>query len=112
MWCLDCDYELIKLADSRCPECGREFSRDDPNTFKTEEAIEETRSRGITTISAFTGAILGSLTSSFLPIDGIFLRASSGAVAGMIAGILGAVIAGMLWRQRQSNRDEEAAQEA
>jgi hypothetical protein len=31
--CLDCNYSLRGLAESRCPECGREFNIQDPTTF-------------------------------------------------------------------------------
>jgi hypothetical protein len=30
--CLDCGYILLGLTESRCPECGKEFSPDDPST--------------------------------------------------------------------------------
>jgi len=33
MRCLDCDYQLVRLTQNRCPECGREFDPRDPNTF-------------------------------------------------------------------------------
>jgi hypothetical protein len=31
--CKDCNYSLIGLPSNRCPECGREFDPDDPNTM-------------------------------------------------------------------------------
>jgi hypothetical protein len=31
--CLDCNYSLRGLAESRCPECGREFNIQDPTSF-------------------------------------------------------------------------------
>jgi hypothetical protein len=34
MRCLDCKYDLRKLSDHRCPECGREFDPNDPTTFE------------------------------------------------------------------------------
>lgn len=33
--CLSCDYLLIGLSASRCPECGRQFDRTDPTTYTT-----------------------------------------------------------------------------
>ncbi len=31
--CLDCGYPLKRLRENRCPECGRQFSPQDPTTF-------------------------------------------------------------------------------
>ena len=31
--CQHCDYPLVHLAESRCPECGREFNLRDASTF-------------------------------------------------------------------------------
>lgn len=31
--CLTCNYALHGLAEPRCPECGRAFDPDDPDTF-------------------------------------------------------------------------------
>lgn len=105
MWCLDCDYELIDLEVARCPECGRPFDAGDPTTFKTEAAVASVRSRGISRTSMIAGAALGVVASSFLPIEHAILRAAAGALAGMIGGILAAVIAGHLWRERKSGID-------
>lgn len=35
MRCLGCDYDLRLLTKHRCPECGREFDPNDPNTFRS-----------------------------------------------------------------------------
>lgn len=37
--CLDCDYVLDHLPESRCPECGREFDPNNPATYSTERSI-------------------------------------------------------------------------
>jgi predicted amidophosphoribosyltransferase len=34
MRCLSCKYDLSKLTEHRCPECGRAFDPEDPRTFK------------------------------------------------------------------------------
>ncbi len=34
IWCLDCDYPLIGLQSSLCPECGRAFDLDDDRTYR------------------------------------------------------------------------------
>jgi hypothetical protein len=36
MRCLTCKYDLRKLAEHRCPECGRVFDPSDPNSFGIE----------------------------------------------------------------------------
>lgn len=33
MYCIQCQYDLRSLADSRCPECGRTFDAADPATY-------------------------------------------------------------------------------
>ncbi|MCI0366145.1 MAG: hypothetical protein L0Y44_06065 [Phycisphaerales bacterium] len=33
MRCNDCHYSLENLTKHRCPECGREFDPNDPDTF-------------------------------------------------------------------------------
>jgi hypothetical protein len=33
MRCLTCKYDLSKLTEHRCPECGRAFDPADPKTF-------------------------------------------------------------------------------
>lgn len=35
MRCLSCRYDLRELAEDRCPECGRLFDPEDPETFYT-----------------------------------------------------------------------------
>jgi predicted amidophosphoribosyltransferase len=35
MRCLNCKYDLRKLSEHRCPECGRPFNPNDPKTFDT-----------------------------------------------------------------------------
>jgi len=37
--CLDCNYSLRGLAQSRCPECGREFNIQDPTSFNNERPL-------------------------------------------------------------------------
>ena len=37
--CLDCNYSLRGLAQSRCPECGREFHIQDPTSFNNERPL-------------------------------------------------------------------------
>jgi hypothetical protein len=37
--CLDCNYSLRGLAQSRCPECGREFHIQDPISFNNERPL-------------------------------------------------------------------------
>ncbi len=32
--CLECSYVLDGLSEERCPECGRPFDPDDPDTFR------------------------------------------------------------------------------
>jgi hypothetical protein len=34
MRCRTCNYDLRRLADYRCPECGCAFDPNDPNTFE------------------------------------------------------------------------------
>ncbi len=34
MFCLGCGYALDGLAQNRCPECGRPFYPDSPNTYR------------------------------------------------------------------------------
>ena len=38
MRCLTCNYDLRKLSEHRCPECGREFEPSDPASFMDGEA--------------------------------------------------------------------------
>ena len=48
--CIDCDYCLIGLSRSDCPECGRGFDIDDPSTFisvPTRPPVHEARPDGI-----------------------------------------------------------------
>ncbi|MDI9404090.1 MAG: hypothetical protein QM516_09480 [Limnohabitans sp.] len=33
MRCIDCDFDLLRTTDGRCPECGRAFDRHDVGTF-------------------------------------------------------------------------------
>lgn len=33
MHCLTCGYDLQQLEDDRCPECGRGFSKNDPQSY-------------------------------------------------------------------------------
>lgn len=33
MRCISCKYDLSRLAEHRCPECGREFDPNDSRTF-------------------------------------------------------------------------------
>ncbi|MCE2884880.1 MAG: hypothetical protein LW806_08285 [Planctomycetaceae bacterium] len=33
MRCIACDFDLLQTTDGRCPECGREFDRNDIGTF-------------------------------------------------------------------------------
>ncbi len=35
MFCKECQYNLHALPESRCPECGRAFRKNDPTTFDT-----------------------------------------------------------------------------
>ena len=39
MRCLDCQYDLSKLSEHRCPECGREFDPNDPDSFDNGEPL-------------------------------------------------------------------------
>lgn len=105
MWCLDCDYELINLAETRCPECGRAFDANDPSTFKTEATVAQSRSHGITTMAVIISAALGIAASSLLEIESAFLRATLGAVAGTVSGVLAIVILGFIWRERTAGSE-------
>lgn len=105
MWCLDCDYELINLTETRCPECGREFNANDASTFKTEAAVARSRSRGITATAVIAAAALGIAASSLLTIESALLRATVGAVAGTFSGVVASVIVGYLWRERKSGSE-------
>ena len=35
VWCKTCGYVLDHLPEPRCPECGREFNREDSSTYLT-----------------------------------------------------------------------------
>ena len=35
MRCLGCQYDLKKLAENRCPECGRAFDPNDASSFES-----------------------------------------------------------------------------
>ena len=41
--CLDCGYLLRGLPEEKCPECGRPFDADDPNTYEIPEAEKQFR---------------------------------------------------------------------
>ncbi len=40
MRCLDCHYNLSKLPEHRCPECGREFDPKNRRTFFSHADLE------------------------------------------------------------------------
>jgi hypothetical protein len=44
MRCLSCHYDLRKLAERRCPECGREFDPGDVKTFDSGGRRKSTQS--------------------------------------------------------------------
>ncbi len=33
MFCRSCHYDLRRLPEARCPECGTPFNRDNPDTY-------------------------------------------------------------------------------
>jgi uncharacterized OB-fold protein len=44
MYCKSCHYSLENrgsLTEDRCPECGRAFDPDDPDSFLTTQEVEE-----------------------------------------------------------------------
>ena len=40
MRCLTCHYSLKNLTEHRCPECGRTFDPNDPDTFLAEKKYQ------------------------------------------------------------------------
>ena len=59
MFCISCDYPLAGLS-SRCPECGRPFDPNDPNTFAAQfrkTRRSQTLSRVLSVISAVFGTV-------------------------------------------------------
>jgi hypothetical protein len=41
--CLSCHYDLRKLSEHRCPECGREFDPSDSKTFEDDKLRQRIR---------------------------------------------------------------------
>jgi len=64
MRCLNCKYDLRQLSEHRCPECGREFDPDDPQTF--ELPTQQTKqSEGFHLLAIMSGALLVLLYFAF-----------------------------------------------
>ena len=43
MRCFSCHYDLRKLCEHRCPECGREFHPKNRNLFLTDADLETSK---------------------------------------------------------------------
>jgi predicted amidophosphoribosyltransferase len=68
--CLSCHYDLRKLAEHRCPECGHEFDPNDPRTFDVVRLRRRFRWSRITICTAFSlAAALISLALYFRHFD-------------------------------------------
>jgi hypothetical protein len=69
--CIDCQYPLDKLAEHRCPECGRAFDPDDPRTYAKQPTMLDRLLRQaliagvlfVIVLAAFAGALYLMLTS-------------------------------------------------
>jgi uncharacterized paraquat-inducible protein A len=40
MRCLNCKYDLRQLTEHRCPECGREFDPNNPNSYDSRPIVD------------------------------------------------------------------------
>ena len=65
MRCKNCHYSLDGLTEKRCPECGREFDPNDPNTFDSPAPVGiDFRSAAIGSAITFIAAFLIMLVAS------------------------------------------------
>ena len=76
MYCLGCSYPLVSIQSDKCPECGRRFDRERPETFATSRPGSIRRYTAIVfggsfAIGGFTACVLNVLS---------FTRASDEAV--------------------------------
>lgn len=85
MRCLTCGYDLRGLPEPRCPECGRTFDTNDPQTY----AVEGPDARELVKFARIAAVFL--LVPSALIVTG-FLFALAGSFepfTGLICGIAG-----------------------
>ena len=64
MHCLTCGYDLRALEEARCPECGRTFSQEDPQSFghaKTHRLLRWAKIVGW--VAAITSAGIGTASA-------------------------------------------------
>ena len=67
MWCIDCEYKLVGVPDSRCPECGRAFDPDDPSTYRT-TIVQHRRALGL--LSDLLATAAGEILAVVLVVGG------------------------------------------
>lgn len=89
--CLDCGYSLQGLPENRCPECGRSFDPNDPETFAGRPTS------GVPALLAALGALLGlalALSGTALGIRHLRLHYAGVVIIAAIVVVIGCVILG------------------
>lgn len=66
MRCKSCDYSLENLPEHRCPECGRAFDPNDPQTWNMPGERQRKRARLIGLI--VLAALILFLIAAFIPV--------------------------------------------
>jgi hypothetical protein len=91
MRCIDCDFDLERISEPRCPECGRGFDPQDGGTFI---GPGHTRfSRRLAQAPGWPMFVLASLVALLILASGFVPSAAFGAqISAVLAGFLLAVI--------------------
>lgn len=100
MRCIDCDFDLERISEPRCPECGRAFDRHDAGTFigpgHTRVSRRLAQAPGWPMFALASLVVLSILASGFGPGPGLGLQLSA-LLAGVVLGFvyIGRVIFGV-----------------
>jgi predicted amidophosphoribosyltransferase len=54
MFCIECGYPLDGLPEPRCPECGRAFDPDDPESYREDVGVLQSLYRAADSVEAHT----------------------------------------------------------
>lgn len=100
MYCRTCSYDLQSLAGGVCPECGRDFDRDDPSTFDSRTRMQRLLSRLAASLAisalCFGMMVAGAKIASGLEFSSfhtaVFAHISLGAICALITAIAAACI--------------------
>lgn len=109
--CLTCHYDLRKLTERRCPECGRAFDPDDASTYFEPPTIVTLRVMFRVAVVCYVLNLAFSIYVSINEMPGDFVSLLMTPITAAFLLVftfpVGIVLFGMFWLVRRSLRSAE-----